>query len=264
MAEPVELNRRRDRDESVRRMLGLLADLSPEQLLTHAMPDEVWTQLQESLRTEGSEPARIRPVVVRRWLATLTAAAVCIVVAGSLIRTQQEHNAVLLVAQESSTITSAGGAQESRDGQAPAAAPLSDSSADRPLMMPRRVLASGTDYAAATMGTQVQDLLQVIGVGRGAKADAIAQQRADLPVGVAGFTATATGISRCLTGLAVSPETPVILIDRATFMREDAGIIVVAAATAVDALDIWVVRPTCDATDPAVIMHLTQVVRTTD
>ena len=266
MAEPAKLARHRDRDEYVRRLLGLLDDLSPDRILTHAMPDAVWTHLQDSLRIEGGSPSRVRPAAVRGWLGTLAAAAVCVLFAGSLLGSQDRagSGAITQLSIPSETQVSAADSRQAPPSMTTPVRAQPSTQGDVDVIPVQRVLASGTDYQPIVIGMQVQELLHAIGVRDMADAVSIRPQRADVAVGVSGFTATPAGISRCLQGLAIAPGSRTLLVDRAMFQTADAGVIVVAGDADAQVLDIWVVGPTCQETNPDLILHKTQVLLSAD
>ena len=265
MTEPAELERRRDREERVRRVLASLADLSPDRALTLAMPDEVWDRLQGIIQTEGDRPPTRGTVVIRRRLAWLAAAAVCVVVAGVGVQTH-ESGTMGAVAAGSAELgdESLAPSAEAGVGARSTVARVADGAApgvDAGVAPSRRVLASGTAYGAATLGSQVEELLQSLGVRSVADVATLDQQQGDLPVGVDGFTSSTTGMTACLTGLTGRVDAQAVLIDRARFMQADVGVIVMARGDSPGAVDIWVVRPACSAADPSIVVHRPHVLR---
>lgn len=251
-----------------------------------AMPEEVWARLSHVLREEAIERSAVSGAVPitaasgvrssrralaaaggptggrRPWLLGSIAAGVALLGVGIVIQSVQSSREVPVVAAgapgEGPQIRGAVGAD---DPISPLASTIEPPA--------RRVLASGTDYQPQTLRSQVVDLLADLGA---TKPGDLAKMEVSGPttVGTEGFTATVPALRACITGLTQSEVAQALIVDRASFGGDDAGLVVVpedfvamsgdeptaTAHTPSGAVDIWVVDPDCSQVDPSVIWHL--------
>lgn len=250
-----------------------------------AMPEDVWSRLSRALRDEAIDRSAVdgtvpitaalsrgrsereaasarRPAArSRSWLMGSIAAGVALLGVGVVVQSVQSSREVPLVAGAPQAGPQLRGAPAMEEP-----APLPASTIDPPA---RRVLASGTDYQPQTLRSQVVDLLE--GLGATQPGD-LASMQTDGPttVGTDGFTATLPALRACITGLTQSELAQALIVDRASFSGDDAGLVVVpedfvlvggdeptaTAQTPSGAVDIWVVEPDCSRVDPGVILHL--------
>ena len=135
----------------------------------------------------------------------------------------------------------------------------------------RVVLASGTDYTPAGLGTQVTGLLDRVGVDDAEDARAMPIETSLPAVGASGFTASMTALRECITALTESTQSQALVVDRATYQGSDAGVVVAPTyddppstspaptatlTTDMGELDVWVVNPDCSVVDPSVMLHV--------
>jgi len=266
-------------DADVLRSAWFLDPLSPvwEQDRTR-MPDPVWDRLSQALREQADERSvapgvtsilqaprrgrRMQAHGARGWLVGSVAAGVALLAAGIVVQSvQSSREAPVVVAGESVS------GSLTRSAQGPAALPLLAASSPAPA---RRVLASGTDYQPQTLRSQVVSLLGSLGARQPSDFAGVGngdQQTA----GSSGFTATLPALRACITGLTNSDLAQALVVDRALFDGDDAGLVVIPkdfvprlgdatptarAATPDGNVDIWVVEPDCSQMDTGVILHL--------
>lgn len=250
-----------------------------------AMPEEVWARLSDSVREQAIERSAVSGAVpitsaaggagfgrgahgsvrtARRgpgWLIGSVAAGVALLGVGIAVQSVQSSRELPVVAGAPQMSPPARGVQPVAE-----AAPLLASTTQPPA---RRVLASGTDYQPQTLRSQVVDLLAGLGA---TGANGLANLPAGGPptVGTSGFTASLPGLRACITGLTQSEVAQALIVDRASFGGDDAGLVVVpdgspsisagepiaTAQTPSGSVDIWIVEPDCSSVDPGVILHL--------
>jgi len=149
---------------------------------------------------------------------------------------------------------------------------LTDSGAIAPA---RRVLASGTNYRAETLGDQVESLLARLGITSQRELEQLPQQAEPLAAGDSGFTASEAALSGCLVTLrgpitAISQQAYVV--DRAQFAGQDVGLVLLPADTAstplmipepsetlgtnIGLIDIWIVTPSCGPLGVTPVHHV--------
>jgi hypothetical protein len=166
------------------------------------------------------------------------------------------------------------------DAQLPAA-PGDATSGDPATVAPaRRVLASGTDYRAETLGDQVEALLARLGITSQRALEQMPQQAAPLVAGESGFTASEDALTGCLVtlrGPITAMSQQAYLVDRARFAGQDIGLVLLPAGSAsqpenpmtpmmvpepsatvgtnVGLVDIWIVTPACGPLGATPVHH---------
>lgn len=211
------------------------------------MPPEVWTRLENALETERVvvplESRRTRNSAGAhrgRWVAGVAAAAAAVVVGGLLVsNTSQPPVPVagnVMVASDSAIMKSG--------------APLPTS----------RLLASGTEYSTASLGSQITSLFRdTLKVTKATDIDAMP---ADPVTPMAGndFMSDMGSLQTCVQTLAGTPEGRALVVDRGRFAGQPAGLIVISTwdqqmpsmitpsamvATPKGDLAVWIVDPDC-------------------
>lgn len=233
------------------------------------MPDAVWQRLLATLEREGQQNEAavvlLRESASKRsgrrlpaWTMGAVAAGVALVVGGIVVQSVQSTN---------------GGVTVAAVGNAMSVNPSSSvKSVDR-TQPSRRVLASGTDYQPATLRSQVVGLLDSIGAHEASQLGAI-EEAGPSTMGDQGFTATLAGLRDCITGLTRSERSQALVVDRASYLGVDAGLVVVPVAfvpkdpglqaaepsatlsTPSGDVDVWVVGPDCSKLEPRVMQHV--------
>lgn len=137
----------------------------------------------------------------------------------------------------------------------------SSPSTQRATVMPAALMATGTDYTAEAITDQVGTLLTNAGMDQATDVRAYDPSTAPTPtpLGTTGFTATAADLADCLGRLGAAPETPPLVVDRATYDGHDVAVVVMMkAAQAIGAapvLDVIVVNSACSDEDVAAAEH---------
>ncbi len=206
------------------------------------MPPEVWARLENALEVERVVvPLTSRRPHRGRWVAGIAAAAAVVVVGGLLVSNTSQAPAPI-----------AGGEQP------PAAdSMMVKSGADLPTS---RLLASGTDYSATSLGSQITSVFRDrLGVAKAADIDAMPQQ-AVTPLDGNDFMSDMGSLRTCVQTLAGTPDGHALVVDRGSFAGQPAGLIVISTwdhempsmvtpaalvATPKGDLAVWVVDPTC-------------------
>lgn len=261
------------------------------------MPDQVWERMEAALRAESSARSALpgtRSIFTagrqatestgkvpgsrrRQWVAGSVAAGFALLAAGIVVQSVQSTRETPVVLAEVGLSST-----PMRSAQGPQQAPLQDpemqdpgmagaAMADPAMQAPaRRVLASGTDYQPQTLRSQVIGLLSGLGAVRAT--DFAGMPSSDqLTTGTSGFTASLPSLRACITGLTSSELAQALVVDRARYAGNDAGLVVIpqdfvpllaeaeptaSARTPSGNVDIWVVEPDCSLVDPGVILHL--------
>lgn len=218
-----------------------------------------------------------------RWVGGLVAAALVVVVGGVVVtslRTTSDSSDAVVAAVAFATTENAA-AEDAAAGTAATGGPVAVAEAAPAPKMggsgwvqpARMVLASGTDYTPAALGTQVTNLLDGVGIDTADEARAMPVDAALASVGTGGFTASMPALRDCVTALTESTQSQALVVDRATYQGNDAGVVVAptyddATATSVSPaptttlttdmgeLDVWVVNPDCSVVDPRVLLHV--------
>ncbi|MGI9196885.1 MAG: hypothetical protein ACR2KE_05425 [Candidatus Nanopelagicales bacterium] len=241
-----------------------------------AMPPEVWSRIEVALAAEPpftpglpGDPAPEVAVAASvsdlgahrarrsRVLPILAGAAGVVLVGAVVIPSMRAGDAPTPVA----------------DGGSPAAVAATnpsvmDSTATRAqaeaVAMPRMMMSTGTQYASAQMPTQVSTLLSTAGISTADQVIdmATAEPPVDVsPVGTEGFTASEALLADCLARLGMSPDAmPTLIIDRATYDGQDAGVILAMKESGSQGetpavLDVVVIGAQCTDDDVARAQH---------
>lgn len=296
-------------DFTVRRALAELAFLRPDSQESEsaapapAMPPDVWANIVLTLQAEQvrrSHGWRRGP----RMLTAVVAAAAVVIAGGVVVQSRQSSDpapvAAELVApqlataaQPSATATKgdsgpnaaprepggvelAPGAPAIKGNLAPSTLGDARLPADSGVIAPaRRVLASGTNYRAETLGDQVEALLARLGITSQRELEQLPQQAEPLAAGDSGFTASEAALTGCLVTLrgpitAISQQAYVV--DRAQFAGQDVGLVLLPADTAstplmmpepsetlgtnIGLIDIWIVTPSCGPLGVTPVHHV--------
>jgi len=206
------------------------------------MPPEVWARLENALEAERVVvPLASRRSHRGRWVAGVAAAAAVVVVGGLLVSNTSSSPAPVAAA----------------DQAAPAESMMVKSGAPMPTT---RLTASGTDYSATSLGSQITSLFRdKLGVGKAAELDAMPQQ-AIAPMAGDDFMSDMGTLRTCVQTLAGTPDGQALVVDRGSFAGQPAGLIVISTwdhdmpsmvtpsalvSTPKGDLAVWVVDPTC-------------------
>ena len=272
------------------------------------MPPEVWAALVQTFQAEQVRRThgwRRRP----RILTAVVAAAAVVIAGGVVVQSRQSSEpapvaaeapltAVSAAAQSDANMQDRGPLAEPREPAGPNlaagnpaikgnAAPstlgdarLPASPEDEPdgaatIAPARRVLASGTDYRAETLGDQVEALLARLGITSQRELEQLPQQAEPLSAGETGFTASEEALAGCLLNLrgpitAVSQQA--YLVDRAQFAGQDIGLVLLPAdnastpmmfpepsatlGTNAGLVDIWILTPACGPLGATPVHHV--------
>lgn len=214
------------------------------------MPPGVWNRLENALEAERV----VVPLASRtsrgssrssgshrgRWVAGVAAAA-AVVIGGGLLVSNTSQAPVPVAGGELSPADSA---------MVKSGAPLPTS----------RLLASGTDYSATSLGSQITALFRdKLGVRTAADIDAVASEPVTALPGD-DFMSDMGTLQNCVQTLAGTPEGRALVVDRGSFAGQPAGLIVISTwdnempamippsalvTTPKGELAVWVVDPTC-------------------
>lgn len=211
------------------------------------MPPEVWNRLENALEAErvvvplrSRESSRTTGSHRGRWVAGVAAAAAVVIGGGLLVSNSSQEPAPVAGAELSSA-----DAAVVKSG-----APLPTS----------RLLASGTDYSATSLGSQITSLFRdTLGVRKATDIDAVARQPVSALPGD-DFMSDMGTLQSCVQTLAGTPEGQALVVDRGSFAGQPAGLIVISTwdndmpamvtpsalvTTPKGELAVWVVDPTC-------------------
>jgi len=208
------------------------------------MPPEVWARLENALEAERVVvPLRSRTSHRARWVVGVAAAAAVVVVGG------------LLVSNTSQAPAPVAGAADQQS--APADSMMVKSDAPMPTS---RLMASGTDYTAASLGSQITTLFRdTLGVPKAADIDALSQQPIT-PLAGTDVMSDMGSLRTCVQSLSGAPDGHALVVDRGSFAGQPAGMIVISTwdhdmpsmitpsalvATPKGDLAVWFVDPTC-------------------
>jgi hypothetical protein len=216
------------------------------------MPPEVWTRLEnaieaervvvplESRRTRRSSGARRG-----RWVAGVAAAAAVVVVGGLLVSNTSQAPAPVAGNELTGSEMDASDSAAFKSG-----APMPTS----------RLLASGTEYSAASLGSQITSLFRdTLKVTKATDIDAMPAEPVT-PMAGNDFMSDMSSLQTCVQTLAGTPEGRALVVDRGSFAGQPAGLIVISTwdqqmpsmitpsavvATPQGDLAVWVVDPDC-------------------
>ena len=225
------------------------------------MPPEVWARLENALEAERvvvplhSRRAGASGAHRGRWVAGVAAAAAVVVVGGLLVSNTSQAPAPVAggeVANGEVTGSEIAGAEVAAADSA-----LMKSSAPMPTS---RLLASGTEYSATSLGSQITSLFrEKLKVSKATDIDAMpAQPIAPMPG--EDFMSDMGSLRACVQSLAGTPDGQALVVDRGRFAGQPAGLIVISTwdkhmpsmitpsamvATAKGDLAVWIVDPGC-------------------
>ena len=220
------------------------------------MPPEVWARLENALEAEGvvvplhSRRAGASGAHRGRWVAGVAAAAAAVVVGGLLVSNTSQAPAPV-AGGEAVSGENAGGEVAAADSA------IMKSSAPMPTS---RLLASGTEYSATSLGSQITSLFrEKLKVAKATDIDAMpAQPIAPMPG--EDFMSDMGSLRACVQSLAGTPDGQALVVDRGRFAGQPAGLIVISTwdkqmpsmitpsamvATAKGDLAVWIVDPGC-------------------
>jgi hypothetical protein len=211
------------------------------------MPPEVWARMENVLEAERV----VVPLASRaargahrgRWVAGVAAAAAVVVVGGLLVsNTSQAPAPVADAAVQQS--------QPEADAMVKSGAPMPTS----------RLMASGTEYSATSLGSQITSLFRdKLGVAKAADIDAMSQESVT-PLTGDDFMSDMGSLRTCVQTLAGTPDGQALVVDRGSFAGQPAGLIVISTwdhdipsmvtpsamvATPKGDLAVWIVDSTC-------------------
>ncbi|MFZ4484975.1 MAG: hypothetical protein ACOYO9_00160 [Candidatus Nanopelagicales bacterium] len=225
-----------------------------------SMPSLVWERLDAALRDESDARARlgvtdgiatVTELASRRrrpsLLTGMVAAAVVLVAAGLVLPFVRDSGG-------SADSIVAGEAPMALPGAIEDAAPKSAGSAPA-----RQVVASGIDYSAGTLPTDVRQVVDTIGASS-ARLMSDVQPDPSMTEGVEGFTSSLPLLKACLTWLTGSDKLQALFVDRASFEGSPAAVVVVPASGAVSilqSLEVWIVTLDCTQDDSSILGHET-------
>ena len=225
-----------------------------------SMPSSVWERLDAALRDESDArsslgvtegiatvtelaPRRRRPSL----LTGMIAAAAVVVAAGLVIPVMRDSgdSPESIVAAEAPMALPAAieNAAPKSAGNAPA----------------RQVVASGIDYSAGTLPSDVRQVVDTIGASS-ARLMSDVQPDPSMTEGVEGFTSSLPLLKACLAWLTGSDKLQALFVDRASFEGSPAAVVVVPASGGVsilESLDVWIVTLDCTQTDSSILGHET-------
>jgi hypothetical protein len=216
------------------------------------MPPEVWTRLENALEAErvvvplSSRRARAASSAHRgRWVAGVAAAAAAVVVGG------------LLVSNTSQAPAPVAGNELAGSEMAISDSAVVKSGAPMPTS---RLLASGTEYSAASLGSQITSLFRdTLKVTKATDIDAMPAEPVT-PLAGNDFMSDMGSLQTCVHTLAGTPEGRALVVDRGSFAGQPAGLIVISTwdqqmpsmntpsavvATPKGDLAVWIVDPDC-------------------
>ncbi len=205
------------------------------------MPPEVWARLENALEAERV----VVPLASRRhrgrWVAGIAAAAALVVLGGVLVSNASQAPAPVAGAEQAPAVDSV----------------MVKSAAEPPAS---RLTASGTDYSATSLASQITSLFRdKLGVTKAADVDAMPRQAVAAMAGD-DFMSDMSSLRTCVQTLAGTPDGHALVVDRGTFAGKPAGLIVISTwdhhmpsmvtpsalvATPKGDLAVWVVDPTC-------------------
>jgi hypothetical protein len=274
---------------AVQQLLAGLAFLRPDQTPAatgsepEPMPDWAWERIRTALAAETARAAAPVPGRSRlaRWGGGLVAASVAVLAVGVAVTAFQGSGSgdAVVAGGEQAPVASAAallaeapvddtaaGAAAAPNADAPSADAKEGAGAEL-FSTPERlsfagmvppaqmVVDSDTDYTSGGLRGQVRSVLSQFGMADQQEAEKV--MTASAPVEVedvpdSGFTATAESLRDCIDRLTADADATALLVDRATYEGQDAGVVVApedAAATSapdVSELQVWVVDEDCD------------------
>lgn len=246
------------------------------------MPQAVWSRLESVLHAEAATRAAAshenvvllssnaqrapRPSRPMRWAGGLVAASVAVVAVGLAVGvTRGTDEAVTVAGGALASATPAtmdrATAMESAPEAQVAQAPPGEEPDEAIVPAAKIVLASNTNYLPEELPGQVVALVK--NAGFRTPQDAMSKQMPTSAMPVEdGFTASWAALRECLTALTKSADSQALIVDRAMYAGDDAGVIVAFAIpddadpatpsptytidTTDGSFDVWVVNPECE------------------
>jgi hypothetical protein len=216
------------------------------------MPPGVWARLENALEAERVvvplESRRTRAAAGThrgRWVAGVAAAAAVVVVGG------------LLVSNTSQAPAPVAGNELAGSEMAISDSAVVKSGAPMPTS---RLLASGTEYSATSLGSQITSLFRdTLKVTKATDIDAMPAEPVT-PLAGNDFMSDMGSLQTCVQTLAGTPEGRALVVDRGSFAGQPAGLIVISTwdqqmpsmntpsavvATPKGDLAVWIVDPDC-------------------
>ena len=274
--------------DDIRAVLGDLAFLDPASAPAPVpMPEAVWAHLHDALAAEAVERAGAdhadvvvltptnHPSRTMRWAGGLVAASVAVVAVSLAVGAMRAGSDDPVTVAGGAAITTAPAAT-AQDRAAELAATPEAATGDTmvaqavPAVVPaaRMVMSSKTDYLPEQLPEQVVSLVKKAGFTTLEEAMAKVVPQTSMPV-ADGFTASWEALRACLTWLTQSPGTQALIVDRATYAGNDAGVIVAPATVPADdsqtssptvtvesrygAFDVWVVDADCTEVESTLV-----------
>ncbi len=267
------------------------------------MPEDLWEQLQTSISLEAADrigsadsgtsnpevvdismarSQRNSRVMGGRWVGGLVAASVTLFAVG-----------IGVTVFNNSDSNNSGSNGDVLVADAPQAESLSSSpSSNSPRIVQAgfvppavNVMESGTDYRPDNLGTTVMESLKSVGVASTLDMFKVPFTKMS-PKKADGMTESEIALRNCITAITNSDTSQALLVDRATFMGKDAGIVIIpvvmvegmnslltpderleygssmlqtqANSPDLGVLDIWVVGPNCGTIPFDIYSHVTQ------
>lgn len=231
-----------------------------------AMPDSVWAMLDATIRTEQqareasagraqpddpADPPAASPSKPRRRMGLYAlAASAALVVGGAVVISTLDHS------QSPAPVAGEQIQEPVPQGGPMVGAPMKQASGDAASV---QVLASGTDYTAKGLATQLGNMFKR-GLGLKHVTDLETMATDPTPTqGATGVTASVTAEHSCLKSLTGDEQAQALVLDRAKVLGQDAVIVVMKASEApnptvaptaeiqtdMGPLSVWAVSPQC-------------------
>jgi len=226
------------------------------------MPPEVWTRLENALEAERIvvplESRRTRNSAGAhrgRWVAGVAAAAAAVVVGGLLVSNTSQAPAP--IAGNEAAGNELAGNEAAGNELAASDSAVVKSGAPMPTS---RLMASGTEYSATSLGSQITSLFRdTLKVTKATEIDAMPAEPIT-PMAGEDFMSDMGSLRSCVQSLAGTPDGQALVVDRGRFAGQPAGLIVISTwdkqmpsmitpsalvATAKGDLAVWIVDPGC-------------------
>jgi len=226
------------------------------------MPPEVWVRLENALEAERVvvplESRRTRAAAGThrgRWVAGVAAAAAVVVVGGLLVSNTSQAPAP--VAGGELANGDVAGSEIAGAGVAAADSAIMKSGAPMPTS---RLMASGTEYSATSLGSQITSLFRdTLKVTKATEIDAMPAESVT-PMAGEDFMSDLGSLRTCVQTLAGTADGQALVVDRGRFAGQPAGLIVISTwgkqmpsmitpsamvATPQGDLAVWIVDPGC-------------------
>lgn len=259
----------------VQHLLGDLDFLRPDAVEPIAMPDAVWDRLSGVLAAQQAAPVstgRTRPSRAVRWAGGLVAASVAVLAVGVAVTAFQGNGsggAVVAGDAPATAVAQELGAADSAAGAAPETASellSSPKTLSFAGLAPTQMLVdSDTAYTSTGLRSQVRSVLNAFGIADKREAESVmsAPAMTDMEaMPMRGFMATEQTLRDCIETLTKDAEATALMVDKATFEGQDAGVVVApteppaASQPDLGLLQVWVVDQDCDILVKGVTIRL--------